>query len=155
MIRAPAESMNQKIGNSSRSATSVIRMIFSTVRAPQEPALTLGSFATTRAGSPVNQPAAGDNAVGGQIGRHRIGELAILHESAVVEQQVDPLADEELVRTRLSLAAARSVGARVRSRAALMLSMIDYSTGSPSRRAISSRCTSEVPSPISKTFASR
>ena len=56
VIRAPAESMNQKIGNSSRSATSVIRMIFSTVRAPQEPALTLGSLATTRAGRPWTRP---------------------------------------------------------------------------------------------------
>ena len=56
MIRAPAESMNQKIGSSSRSATSVIRMIFSTVRAPQDPAFTLGSFATTRAARPWTKP---------------------------------------------------------------------------------------------------
>jgi hypothetical protein len=37
VIRAPAESISQKIGSSSRSATSVIRTIFSTVRAPQDP----------------------------------------------------------------------------------------------------------------------
>ena len=48
--------MNQKIGSSSRSATSVIRMIFSTVRAPQEPALTAGSLATTSAGRPCTSP---------------------------------------------------------------------------------------------------
>ena len=56
VIRAPAESMNQKIGSSSRSATSVIRMIFSTVRAPHEPALTVGSFATTSAARPFTSP---------------------------------------------------------------------------------------------------
>ena len=56
MIRAPAESTNQKIGSSSRSAASVARMIFSTVRAPQEPALTVGSLATTIAGRPSTSP---------------------------------------------------------------------------------------------------
>ena len=48
--------MNQKIGSSSRSAISVIRMIFSTVRAPHEPALTVGSLATTSAARPLTRP---------------------------------------------------------------------------------------------------
>ena len=102
----------------------------------------------------LNQATTGDDAVGRQVVGHRVGELAVLNEGAVVEQQVDPLTHKSLF-ALASLAAARSVGASVRSRAALIWSMIDYSTGSPSRRAISSRCTSEVPSPISRTFASR
>ena len=48
--------------------------------------------------SPLHQPAACDNAVGGQIVRHRIGQLAILDEGRIVEQQGDPIAYEELVR---------------------------------------------------------
>ena len=39
-----AGSMNQKIGNSSRSATSVIRMIFSTVRRPRSRLSRLGHW---------------------------------------------------------------------------------------------------------------
>ena len=56
VIRAPAESISQKIGSSSDSARSVTRMIFSTVRAPHEPAFTVGSLATTRAGRPSTRP---------------------------------------------------------------------------------------------------
>ena len=56
VIRAPAESMNQKIGSSEASARSVTRIIFSTVRAPHEPALTLQSLATTRAARPSTSP---------------------------------------------------------------------------------------------------
>ncbi len=56
MIRAPAESTNQKTGSSSRSAISVARTIFSTVRAPHEPAFTVGSLATTIAGRPSTVP---------------------------------------------------------------------------------------------------
>ena len=53
-MRAPAESMNQKIGSSWRSAYSVTRTIFSTVRAPHEPAFTVGSLATTYTGAAVD-----------------------------------------------------------------------------------------------------
>ena len=56
VMRAPAESMNQNTGSSSRSAASVTRTIFSTVRAPHEPAFTVGSFATTSAGRPSTVP---------------------------------------------------------------------------------------------------
>ena len=56
VMRAPAESISQKIGSSSLSARSVTRMIFSTVRAPHEPALTVGSLATTSAGRPSTRP---------------------------------------------------------------------------------------------------
>ncbi len=56
MIRAPAESISQKTGSSSRSAASVARTIFSTVRAPHEPAFTVGSLATTMAGRPSTRP---------------------------------------------------------------------------------------------------
>src|SRR5262245_30675617 len=64
-MRAPAESTSQKTGSSSRSARSVSRTIFSTVRAPHEPAFTVGSLATTHTGrpsmvpSPVMTPSAG------------------------------------------------------------------------------------------------
>ena len=50
------ESTNQKTGNSSRIAISVARTIFSTVRAPHEPALTVGSLAMTIAGRPSTVP---------------------------------------------------------------------------------------------------
>src|SRR3954462_11196707 len=50
VIRAPAEPPSQNTGNSERRAASVARTIFSTVRAPHDPALTVGSFAITIAG---------------------------------------------------------------------------------------------------------
>src|SRR5690606_545019 len=56
VMRAPAESTSQKTGSSWRSAYSVIRTIFSTVRAPQEPAFTVGSLATTHTGRPSIRP---------------------------------------------------------------------------------------------------
>jgi len=68
VIRAPAESTSQTMGSTSRMAVSVSRTIFSTVRAPQEPALTVGSFATTQTGrpstvpTPVTTPSAGRSA---------------------------------------------------------------------------------------------
>ena len=46
-MRAPAESTRYNTGNSRRSAVSWIRKIFSTVRAPQEPAFTVESLAIT------------------------------------------------------------------------------------------------------------
>ena len=46
-MRAPAESTSQKTASSWRRASSVARMIFSTVRAPHDPAFTVGSLATT------------------------------------------------------------------------------------------------------------
>ena len=56
VIRAPAESTNQKTGSSSRSAISVARTIFSTVREPHDPAFTDGSFAMTIAARPSTVP---------------------------------------------------------------------------------------------------
>src|SRR5438477_4970825 len=55
-MRAPAESTSQKIGSSWRRACSVSRTIFSTVRAPHEPALTVGSLAMTQTGRPSTRP---------------------------------------------------------------------------------------------------
>ena len=49
----------------------MIRMIFSTVRAPHEPALTVESFAIRQTGRPSMVAAAGDDAVGGQVRRRR------------------------------------------------------------------------------------
>src|SRR5215207_2216676 len=56
VIRAPAESTSQKTGSSCRSACSVSRTIFSTVRAPHEPAFTVGSLAMTHTGRPSTRP---------------------------------------------------------------------------------------------------
>ena len=111
VIRAPAESMNQKIGSSSRSATSVIRMIFSTVRAPQEPALTVGSLATTSAGRPSTRPRPVTTPSAGRSVGERVGQLAVLDEGAVVEQQGDPVPDVELVRARPAWRPPAPVGA--------------------------------------------
>src|SRR5919109_2406018 len=56
VMRAPAESTSQNTGSSWRSASSVSRTIFSTVRAPHEPALTVGSLAITHTGRPSTRP---------------------------------------------------------------------------------------------------
>ena len=55
-MRAPAESTRYTTGSSCRSACSVSRTIFSTVRAPHEPAFTVGSFAITHTGRPSIRP---------------------------------------------------------------------------------------------------
>ena len=55
-MRAPAESTSQKTGSSWRSAYSVSRTIFSTVRAPHDPAFTVGSLAITHTGRPSTRP---------------------------------------------------------------------------------------------------
>src|ERR671917_1810451 len=56
VMRAPAESTSQNTGSSCRSAYSGRRTIFSTVRAPHEPALTVGSLAITHTGRPSTRP---------------------------------------------------------------------------------------------------
>ena len=56
VMRAPAESTSQNTGSSWRRAYSVSRTIFSTVRAPHEPALTVGSLAMTHTGRPSTRP---------------------------------------------------------------------------------------------------
>src|SRR5436190_21404603 len=55
-MRAPAESTSHTTGSSCLSAYSVRRTIFSTVRAPHEPALTVGSLAMTHTGRPSTRP---------------------------------------------------------------------------------------------------
>src|SRR5512138_202726 len=56
VMRAPAESTSQNTGSSWRRACSVSRTIFSTVRAPHDPAFTVGSLATTHTGRPSMRP---------------------------------------------------------------------------------------------------
>ena len=56
VMRAPAESTRYTTGSSCRSACSVSRTIFSTVRAPHEPAFTVESFAITHTGRPSMRP---------------------------------------------------------------------------------------------------
>ena len=69
-MRAPAESTSHTTGDSSRNAVSVRRMIFSTVRAPHDPAFTVGSLAMMHTGRPstralpVTTPSAGRSSPG-------------------------------------------------------------------------------------------
>src|SRR4029450_8998430 len=46
----------------------------------------------------LNQATTGDDTIARQVVGHRIGELDVLDEGAIVEQQVDTLTYEELVR---------------------------------------------------------
>ena len=94
--RAPAESTSHTIGTCSASAASEARTIFSTVRAPHDPALTIGSLATTTAGIPSIVPRPVTTPSAGRPVGHRVGEHAVLDERAGVEQQVDALAGRQL-----------------------------------------------------------
>ena len=95
------------------------RTIFSTVRAPHEPALTVESLAITHTGRPSMRPDTGDDAVGGQVARDRVREQCVLDEGAVVEQQGQTVAHEQLVRRRelgavlLEVAGERALGVLV------------------------------------------
>ena len=163
MIRAPAESISQKTGSSSRSAISVARTIFSTVRAPQEPALTVGSLATTTAGRPSTRPRPVTTPSAGRPASQRVGVAAVLDERALVDEQRDPVAHIELRPRPASFAAAAADGAgrRVVRRAQAGPNVGDPRVGrmghcrSPRPRAITMRWTSLVPSPISRILASR
>ena len=75
-----------------------MRMIFSTVRAPQEPALTVESLAMIATGRPCTRPMPVTTPSAGQIGGARVGEEAVLDEvlAAVIAEERDPLAAEEL-----------------------------------------------------------
>ena len=85
------------MGSSRRRASSMIRMIFSTVRAPHEPAFTVGSLAMTATGRPWTSPDAGDHAVRGEVAGQGVHQQALLGEpGALVEEQREPLPDEEL-----------------------------------------------------------
>jgi hypothetical protein len=66
-----------------------MRRIFSTVRAPQLPALTVGSLA--------DGPQPRHHAVRGQVLGEHVGEQAVFDEGTGVEQEVQPLADRQLV----------------------------------------------------------
>ena len=94
--RAPAESTSQNTGTSCSSAYSVSRTIFSTVRAPHDPAFTVGVV-----GHHAHRPALdgadpGDHAVGRQVAGERVGEERVLDERAVVEEQREAVAHEQL-----------------------------------------------------------
>ena len=95
-MRAPAESTNQKTGSSWRSAVSVARTIFSTVRAPHDPALTVGSLATTTTPRPPTRPMPVTTPSAGRSSADALASERVLDEGALVEQQGQPLADEEL-----------------------------------------------------------
>ena len=100
VMRAPAESTRYTTGSSCRSACSVRRTIFSTVRAPHEPGLhrrVVGHHAHRPAVDPAD---AGHHAVGREIAGQRVGEQAVLDERALVEQAGEPVADEQLVLRR-------------------------------------------------------
>ena len=74
----------------------MIRMIFSTVRAPHDPALTVESFAISATGRPPIGRGPGDHAVRGQPVGQGVGVPAVLGEAALVDQERDPLPGEQL-----------------------------------------------------------
>ena len=93
-------------------------MIFSTVRAPHEPALTVGSLATTSAGRPSTRPCPVTTPSAGKPGASALASWPSSTKVPVVEEQRDPVADVEL---RLGRRACRRLvgdGASVASRAA-------------------------------------
>src|SRR4051795_1854787 len=94
-----------------------MRMIFSTVFGPHEPALTVGSLAMTATGRPAivpapglagggvaqprprpagDRPGAGDDAVGAEAVLLPVGEQGLLDERALVEQPGDAFAHGQL-----------------------------------------------------------
>ena len=127
--RGVDEPEDRQLGASARSVT---RTIFSTVRAPHEPAFTRPVVGDDERRTPLDEPLSGDHSVGGQALGKGVGQCAVLDERALVEQQSDPLARRQVARG--------SVMTPLRS---------------PRLRAITMRCTSDVPSPISRIFASR
>ena len=94
--RAPAESTSQKIGTSCSSAYSVSRTIFSTVRAPHEPALTVESLATTHTGRPPTVPTPVTTPSAGRSPATALASSALSTNEPVVEQELEPVADEQL-----------------------------------------------------------
>ena len=109
-MRAPAESTNQKTGSSSRSAISVARTIFSTVRAAPGAGLDGRVVGDDDRGATVDRATAGDHAVGRQPGLQGVGVAAVLDEGPLVEEQGDAVADVDLaLRVELGLCL---VGAR-------------------------------------------
>ena len=84
-----------------------MRRIFSTVRLPHEPALTVESLAMIATGAPGDARRAGDHAVGGQLGGQAVGERRVLDERVRVDQQRDALAREELALLRVLLVVLR------------------------------------------------
>ena len=123
VIRAPAESTSQNTGSSSESARSVSRMIFSTVRAPHDPAFTVGSFAMHAHRPPVDRADARHDAIGREVvGRcERVRQQRILHERSLVEQQRQPIANEELALCRQLLGLHGEVALESTSGAALKI----------------------------------
>ncbi len=96
-MRAPAESTSQTMGSSWRSACSVIRTIFSTVRAPHDPAFTVGSLAMTQTGRPSTRPDPGHHAVGREVGLVGVGEEPVLDEGAGIDEECETLAHGQLL----------------------------------------------------------
>ncbi len=100
------------------------RMIFSTVRAPHEPALTVESLAISATGRPSIVAVPGHDSVSGQVRGGHVGEHAVLDERPLVDQQPHPLAGEELALPGVGLVvlrrtAALDPGAQLRRRRVL------------------------------------
>ena len=73
------------------------RTIFSTVRAPHEPAFTVGSLAITHTGRPSIRPTPVTTPSAGRSPASALASSAVLDERVLVEQQREPVADEQLV----------------------------------------------------------
>ena len=74
----------------------MMRMIFSTVRAPHEPGLDRRVVRHQRDRAAGDRGRAGDDAVGGQAVGQDVREGAVLGEAAVVDEQGDPVPGEQL-----------------------------------------------------------
>ena len=119
--------------------------------------------------SPLDRASAGDDPVGGQTGSERVGVAAVLDEGPLVEEQRDAVTHVDLaLPVELGLGFLGCAGRRPVGRGqplahvgdpgitALVVSRVILAhAGSPSPRAMTIRWISEVPSPISRIFASR
>ncbi len=96
VIRAPAESTRYTTGISWRRAVSVRRTIFSTVRAPHEPALTVGSLAMTHTGRPSMRPVPVTTPSAGRSSARALASRPSSTNDPLVEEHLEPVADEHL-----------------------------------------------------------
>ena len=84
------------MGTCSASAASEARTIFSTVRAPHDPALTIGSLATTTAGIPSIVPRPVTTPSAGSPSAMALARTPSSTNDPPLEQQVDALAGGQL-----------------------------------------------------------
>ncbi len=88
VMRAPAESTRYTTGCCSTCAASMVRMIFSTVLAPHEPALTVESFAMTRTGRPCTVAVPHTTPSAGRVGSGFAHSASSVNESTSARRRM-------------------------------------------------------------------